>query len=49
MGHEHVREALKTIYKSKKWSDRVDVMTEAQAVAVYIRLFYQGKIKEKRA
>jgi hypothetical protein len=40
MGHPNVREALKGFYpKSKKWLAKVNKMTDAQAVAVYIRLF----------
>jgi len=46
MGHNKVREALKALYpKSKRWSRKVDGMTDSQAIAIYWRLCAEGKIK----
>lgn len=41
----NLREAVKSAYnKSKKWAIKVDKMTDAQVVAVYLRLHREGKI-----
>jgi hypothetical protein len=46
IGHIKIREALKKIWpNSKAWNARVDKMTDSQAVAVYFRMFKEGKIK----
>ena len=38
------RELIKTAYDSQSWADKVDKMSPAQVVAVYIRLKSEGKI-----
>jgi hypothetical protein len=38
------REALKGAYSGEKWIDKVNRMSDAQVVAVYMRLRAQGKI-----
>lgn len=44
MGHDKERTAVKQAYPSPKWAKRVDKMTDAQLIAVYMRLKLQGKI-----
>lgn len=44
MGNNDKREALKRVYKSKAWADRVNKMTDDQVVAIYLRLKNQNKI-----
>jgi len=38
------REAIKQVYLSKKWATKVNKMTDAQVIAVYMRLKLQGKV-----
>lgn len=38
------REAIKKVYPSKTWEDKVNKMSTQQAIAVYIRLRSQGKL-----
>lgn len=38
------REQLKQVYPNKKWAEKVDKMSEAQVVAVYMRLRQQNKV-----
>lgn len=38
------REAVKGAYPGKKWKDKVDLMTDDQVTAIYIRLKAQGKV-----
>lgn len=48
MAYEATRAAIKAAYKgSKKWSDKVDLMTNSQLVAVYFRLSNKGLIKHE--
>ena len=47
MAHQHVREAVKNAYPSKKWARKVDRMDDAQVIAIYVRLCEQNVIKEK--
>lgn len=47
MAHQHVREAVKKAYPSRKWARKVDAMSDAQVIAIYTRLCEQNVIKEK--
>lgn len=38
------REALKSVYSSKKWAFKVDKMPDDQIAAVYLRLKKQNKL-----
>lgn len=38
------REAVKAAYPSQKWTDKVKKMSDAQIIAVYLRLKAQGRI-----
>lgn len=38
------RRLVKEVYDSKKWSDRVDKMSDSQVIAVFLRLKSKGKI-----
>lgn len=38
------REAVKSIYKSPKWTRRVNTMEDDQVVAIYKRFKKQGKV-----
>lgn len=38
------REALKSVYPSKRWATKVNNMPESQVIAVYLRLKQQGKV-----
>lgn len=40
-----MREALKRIYQSTKWSTKVDRMSDAQLYAVYSKFVERGTIK----
>lgn len=40
-----MQDALKQVYKSHQWAKLVDEMSEAQIVAIYMRLKQQGKVK----
>jgi hypothetical protein len=42
------RNEIKQVYKSKKWAERVEAMSEEQVLAVYLRLKRQKVIKETR-
>jgi hypothetical protein len=42
MGKE--REALKSLYKFKSWALRVDKMTDAQVIAIYLSAKRRGKL-----
>jgi hypothetical protein len=44
MGRNTEREAIKKVYKSKQWSDKVNKMTDDQVVAIYLRLKSQNKL-----
>lgn len=44
MASNKEREALKKAYPSKKWAEKVNKMSDAQVIAVYMRLRLQGKI-----
>ncbi len=44
MKTEKERTALKTVYKSRKWLRKVDLMTDAQIIAVFMRLREQQKV-----
>lgn len=44
MASRQQRELLKKAYPGKKWAKKVEKMTEAQVVAVYMRLKQQNKI-----
>jgi hypothetical protein len=44
MAAQDERERLKALYKSKKWWDKVDKMTDSQAIAVFKRLRQQQKV-----
>lgn len=48
MDQVYVRETLKKMYPNKKWSDKVDGMSDSQVIAVYVRLTEQNAIKEKK-
>lgn len=39
-----MRAALKTVYPSKKWAQKVDKMSDAQVVAIYRNLQQQNKV-----
>lgn len=39
-----IREAVKQVYPYKTWYERVNKMTEAQVVALYMRFKAQGKL-----
>jgi hypothetical protein len=41
---DNKKEQLKRAYPSKTWAEKVDRMSEGQAVAVYLRLKSQDKI-----
>lgn len=38
------REALKGVYSSQKWIDRVNKMPDAQVTAIYLNLKRQNKL-----
>lgn len=38
------REAVKAAYPSQKWITKVSKMSDAQVIAVYMRLKAQGKV-----
>lgn len=38
------RERLKEVYPSKKWTDKVNAMSDSQVHAVFVRLKNQGKM-----
>lgn len=38
------REAVKKIGHTPKWKERVDKMSDAQVIAIYIRLKAEGKL-----
>lgn len=38
------REALKLVYRGQKWVDKVNKMTDAQVVAIYMRFKAQHKL-----
>lgn len=44
MPHTMEREALKTVYPNPSWALKVKKMSDAQAVAVYLRLKMQNKL-----
>lgn len=44
MAHLKEREAVKAVYRSSKWSRKVNAMTDDQAIAVYLRFKAQNKI-----
>jgi len=48
MDQKQVRETLKSMYPNKKWSTKVDDMSDQQAIAVYVRLCSQNAIKENK-
>lgn len=48
MPYNATRAAIKSAYPgSTKWAKKVDLMSDGQLVAVYFRLFNEGKIKSK--
>lgn len=38
------REALMSVYRNRTWAEKVKNMSEAQVVAVYLRLKNQNKL-----
>lgn len=38
------RDAVKGAYSGQKWKDKVDLMSDDQILAIYIRLKHQGKV-----
>lgn len=42
---EQKREKLKTLYSSESWDDKVDRMSPAQVIAVYLRHVNKGNLK----
>lgn len=42
---EQKREAVKRVYLSPNWNEKIDKMSDHQVAAIYIRLLDQGKIK----
>ena len=44
MANEKEREQLKKVYPGHKWAQKVNGMTDAQVIAVYMRLKQQNKI-----
>ena len=46
MSIEQMREALKKVYDSWRWRNKVDAMSEKQVYAVYCKFLEQGKFKD---
>lgn len=44
MDSDKAREALKGVFRSKKWALKVNKMTDAQAIAIFMRLKQQQKV-----
>ena len=44
MGNNDKREALKKVYNSRAWAEKVNKMSDDQVVAIYLRLKSQNKI-----
>lgn len=44
MDDNQKREALKKVYSSKRWADKVDKMSPAQVTAIYLRLQAEKKL-----
>lgn len=44
MAANQEREAVKKIGQSPDWSAKVDKMSDAQVIAIYLRLKSQGKL-----
>lgn len=41
---EQKREAIKTVYASEAWRQKVDTMSTAQVTAIYLRFKREGKL-----
>jgi len=44
MGAEMERQAIKKVYPTDKWSAKVDKMSDAQVVAIYLRFKSQKRL-----
>lgn len=44
MDENQQREAIKTVYSSQSWRDKVDAMSPEQITAVYLRFVREGKL-----
>lgn len=44
MTDDKTRNMLRAAYKSQTWKDKVDKMSDAQVVAIYLRFKAQGKL-----
>lgn len=44
MARAKEREAIKKAFKSKRWEDKVDNMSDSQVFAIYKRLKLQQKV-----
>lgn len=44
MAYEKEREALKKVYRSRKWWNKVNKMSDEQVAAIYLRLKKQEKV-----
>lgn len=42
---DQMRECLKKVYNSPKWSNKVDKFSDSQIVAVYSKFLRKGAIK----
>lgn len=45
MSVELMREAIKKVYPGETWSKKVKNMKDAQVLAIYTRMLYDGKLK----
>lgn len=45
---EQMRSEVSKAYNGKKWTEKVEAMSESQVYAVYHNLVQEGKIKERK-
>lgn len=45
MSPEQKRAAIKRVYSSPNWEDKVDKMSDAQVHNIYIRMLNKGELK----
>ena len=48
MSVEQMKEELCNLYPGKKWKDRVDRMSDKQAIAIYYRCLENGDFTKKK-
>lgn len=45
MGYDKERELIKALYPYQRWYDKVNKMSDAQIIALYMRFKAQGKLR----